>query len=216
MILVFNIFKQDAQKAHATRVHIYNIETKTERGKGKTENGKGKGERGKGKTENGKRKACANEWVGACSHTQRQRGRALLATTEPLGLQRSATKSPHSQVSSAQSAVKAGKLRVSERKPSLLELLLWQRGLALLATTEPLGLQRNATRSPQSRFKHTFQTEGFTFSFHFSPFTWQSEDVLLRVCPKNLCSALSMTGGAGVNCYIIAFQFSLFTFQFSL
>ena len=114
MILVFNIFKQDAPKAYATRVHIYNIETKTERGKGKGENGK--------------RKACANEWVGACSHAQRQRGRALFATTEPLGLQRSATKSPHSQVSSAQSAVKAGKLRVSERKPSLLELLLWQRG----------------------------------------------------------------------------------------
>ena len=43
------------------------------------------------------------------------------------------------------------KLRVSEQKPSLLELLQRQRGRALLATTEPLGLQRSATKSLQSQ-----------------------------------------------------------------
>ena len=40
----------------------------------------------------------------------------------------------------------------SERKPSLLELLQRQRVRALLATTEPLGLQRSATKSPKPNF----------------------------------------------------------------
>ena len=73
-------------------------------GKRKAERGKVDAIRLKVKGENlcqrAKRKACF-------SVSQRQRGRALFATTGALAPQRSATKSPQSQVSSAQSAVKA-------------------------------------------------------------------------------------------------------------
>ena len=47
-----------------------------------------------------------------------------------------------------------GKMKVhaSEQESSLLELLQRQRVRALLATTEPLGLQRSATKSPKPNF----------------------------------------------------------------
>ena len=44
------------------------------------------------------------------------------------------------------------KVRASEQESSLLELLQRQRVRALLATTEPLGLQRSATKSPKPNF----------------------------------------------------------------
>ena len=44
------------------------------------------------------------------------------------------------------------KVRASEKESSLLELLQRQRVRALLATTEPLGLQRSATKSPKPNF----------------------------------------------------------------
>ena len=44
------------------------------------------------------------------------------------------------------------KYRANERKQSLLMFLQRQRVRALLATTEPLGLQRSATKSPKPIF----------------------------------------------------------------